>query len=375
MRITTRLDWTRMRNSLDHMAQASRFDAAISRRNQEREAHARTDARDQRSIEQRNLVRALRDQRSMEQRNLVRASRQTEASATSYVPFAQQITADKHSERAATPEPLAHAGTANSEPTREHGMAADAAELQHTAGAAFDIKRAAQGDAWAQINLARRHVRGVGVPQDQAKALVLFTQAAAQGDAIAQESLGKYYLTGNGVERDEVKAARLFRKAAKQGLAAGQHQLGRCFEQGAGVVQDEEEAVKLYAQAASQGFAAAQHALGICYADGIGVARDLEAAVRLYAQAAGQGCASGQLSLGICYMEHRRRARPRRCRAQPPPSRRPGQGHGAVLVRLPDRVRSGREARHGRGCAPVPRCRGEVRRWGAGEAGRLSREG
>ena len=49
----------------------------------------------------------------------------------------------------------------------------------------------------------------------------LYTQAAEQGNATAQNNLGTMYDLGLGVKQDKAKAVELYTKAAHQGLAVG----------------------------------------------------------------------------------------------------------------------------------------------------------
>jgi TPR repeat protein len=58
---------------------------------------------------------------------------------------------------------------------------------------------------------------GIGVTQDYAEALRLFTLAAEAGDADAQFSLGLMYETGVGVEANPEEALKWYGLAAAQG--------------------------------------------------------------------------------------------------------------------------------------------------------------
>ena len=63
-------------------------------------------------------------------------------------------------------------------------------------------RKAEQGDADAQFNLAVLYYYGDGVPQDYAKARQWWEQAAAQGHADAQYNLGQLYFFWHGVPQD-----------------------------------------------------------------------------------------------------------------------------------------------------------------------------
>ena len=60
-----------------------------------------------------------------------------------------------------------------------------------------EIRRLAeQGDADSQYSLARMHITGEGVREDDAEAMKWFRLAAAEGNARAQYSLGGMYDDG-----------------------------------------------------------------------------------------------------------------------------------------------------------------------------------
>ncbi|KAJ1616163.1 hypothetical protein T492DRAFT_896037 [Pavlovales sp. CCMP2436] len=100
LKVKAKHGWVSLLSSLRRNTQNARFDAEISRREEDKMLKEQAE---------------IRDKQSAEKSNLVRAARQTTAIATSYEPFAipeQQITtdtiserADTHSDRAATPEP------------------------------------------------------------------------------------------------------------------------------------------------------------------------------------------------------------------------------------------------------------------------------
>lgn len=94
---------------------------------------------------------------------------------------------------------------------------------------------AEQGDANAQALLGRMYEEGVGVKQDNVKAVKWYSRAAEQGIAEAQFNLGNMYVSGQGVKQDDVKALKWFRKAAEQGFAPAQFNLGVMYYNGRGV--------------------------------------------------------------------------------------------------------------------------------------------
>ena len=99
-------------------------------------------------------------------------------------------------------------------------------------------KRANQGDAEAQAELAFIYGQGQGVPQDYAMAIEWYQRAAAQGNAAAQNNLGVIYREGQGVPKDYTKAIEWYQRAAAQGNAEAQNNLGAMYFDGLGVPRD-----------------------------------------------------------------------------------------------------------------------------------------
>ena len=79
-----------------------------------------------------------------------------------------------------------------------------------------DQALAEQGDSKAQYNLGAMYMKGEGVPQDNAKAVVWYREAAAQGHALAQFMLGTMYADGKGVPQDDETAYIWFNLAASR---------------------------------------------------------------------------------------------------------------------------------------------------------------
>jgi S1-C subfamily serine protease len=79
-------------------------------------------------------------------------------------------------------------------------------------------RKAQQGEAAAQANLAALYQRGIGVPRDARQAVAWYEQAAAQGYVWAQWELGRAYAEGRDVVRDDVLAWAWANLAAAEGL-------------------------------------------------------------------------------------------------------------------------------------------------------------
>ena len=95
-------------------------------------------------------------------------------------------------------------------------------------------------------------VTAIGEGQfDQSFAIV--SRLAAQGVAMAQHFLGWHYHKGIGVEQDDSRAVQWWQKAARQGVAESQQGLGWAYANGCGVTEDHMEAYRWYARAVAGG--------------------------------------------------------------------------------------------------------------------------
>ena len=101
---------------------------------------------------------------------------------------------------------------------------------------------------------------------------------AEQGNATAQIILARIYYNGYSVPKDEAQAAKWYRLAAEGGNAAAQFLFGIKYDYGLDVLQDYAQAIKWYRLAAEQGNAAAQYRLGRIYVNGLGVSKDFTTA-------------------------------------------------------------------------------------------------
>ena len=153
----------------------------------------------------------------------------------------------------------------------------------------------------AQFTIGRMYERGLGVPQDYAKAVEAYRSAAEQGHAQAQSHLGDMYYHGRGAPQNYAKAVIWYQRAAESGDSSAQLDLGFMYERGLGVPQDYAKAVEAYRSAAEQGLARAQNNLGVMYHQGWGVQQDYTEAVEWYRRAAEQGDSFAQLNLGFMY--------------------------------------------------------------------------
>jgi len=164
------------------------------------------------------------------------------------------------------------------------------------------LKRAEQGDAAAQHEIAWAYNIGLVAAKDPSEAVKWWTAAAEQGYLASQYDLAWYYFFySEDEERDHEEAAKWFTKAAEQGYYAAQNDLGWCYYNAIGVEEDYGEAVKWYTKSAEQGYGEAQNNLGFCYYNGYGAEKDYEKAVKWWTAAAEQGHSLAQYRLAWRY--------------------------------------------------------------------------
>src|SRR5579872_716071 len=80
-------------------------------------------------------------------------------------------------------------------------------------------EQAFSGSAADIYKMGNRYAHGLGVPQDDKKAVEYYAESARRGYAKAQYALGYMYRTGRGVPRNYNAAAEWFEQAADQGNA------------------------------------------------------------------------------------------------------------------------------------------------------------
>jgi TPR repeat protein len=89
---------------------------------------------------------------------------------------------------------------------------------------------AEQGNAEAQVGLARLYLMGQGVTPDRETAIKWFKAAAAQGNADAEFFVGSNYLLP---QTDIAEGVRWLRLSAEQGNQDAQYLLGKAYVRGA----------------------------------------------------------------------------------------------------------------------------------------------
>lgn len=102
------------------------------------------------------------------------------------------------------------------------------------------------GDTLGMNTLGTMYGEGLGVPRNDADAVLWFRAAAEAGDGRGMNNLGVMYSNGLGVPRDDAEALRLYRAAAEAGVADGMINLGWVHDNGRGLAQDSQAAAAWY---------------------------------------------------------------------------------------------------------------------------------
>jgi enhanced entry protein EnhC len=162
---------------------------------------------------------------------------------------------------------------------------------------------ARQGDVFADYNLALMYEYGKGMPADDEKANILFTEAANKGFNPAMNQLATMYFDGIGQPRNEQQALFWYKKAAALGNGNSLYMLGLLAETGVASKLDFAQALNYYQQAANHGDEKAMLALARMYHYGLGVNKDPKVAANIYQKLADRQNAYAQYQLGTYYLE------------------------------------------------------------------------
>ncbi len=157
-------------------------------------------------------------------------------------------------------------------------------------------------DAAGQFKLGERYAAGIGVTQDNAKALYWIEKTAKAGYYPAVTQMGQIYAKGLlGIPVDYAEALQWFNQAANDNYAPAQTAIGTMYQGGAGVQQDNRIALDWYKKAAAQDYGPAESAIGMMYRQGRGVTQDEPSAQKWLLKAAEHGDAFGQIAIGNLY--------------------------------------------------------------------------
>ncbi len=155
----------------------------------------------------------------------------------------------------------------------------------------------AVADPASMVLLGELHAAGIGIPQNEERAIGWYRLAADRGDRNAIFALGMLHIEGRaGQTRDPALARPFFEKAAGLGHLAAAYNLGLLALGGHGGERDPALAARWFQQAADLGNADAQYAFAVLLKDGNGIAADLPRAASYMERAAKQARAKLCLS-------------------------------------------------------------------------------
>ncbi len=158
----------------------------------------------------------------------------------------------------------------------------------------------AVADPASMVLLAELHAAGIGIPQNEERALGWYRLAADRGDRNAIFALGMLHVEGRaGQTRDPALARPYFEKAAGLGHLAAAYNLGLLALAGQGGERDPALAARWFQQAADLGNADAQYAFAVLLKDGNGIAADLPRAAAYMERAARQDLLEAMIDFAV----------------------------------------------------------------------------
>ncbi len=159
------------------------------------------------------------------------------------------------------------------------------------------------GNATGCSNLGFMYDKGLGLGKNPKMAIQLYEQGCDQGSALGCSNLGTMYQTANGVSKSLSRARELYKKGCDGDNALACRNLGRLYDKGDGVSQDHRHAAGLYTKACNGGDGGGCTNLGILYENGTGVSRSYTTALSMYKKSCEKSRPLGCFYAGINLME------------------------------------------------------------------------
>lgn len=164
-------------------------------------------------------------------------------------------------------------------------------------------KAAKRGSTYAALMLSILYEEGRGVKQNYDKSVYWYEYAAKRHDLpMAEFRIAKRFLKGYGLPQSDERAYYWFHLAANRGFAPAQIEIADALLKGRGVVQDEGKAFDWYLLAAEQNHSYAQSMVGILLLEGRGIDQNIPEAIVWTQKAAYQGARQAQYQLGQLYL-------------------------------------------------------------------------
>ena len=164
---------------------------------------------------------------------------------------------------------------------------------------------AADGNPMAPMMLASIYERGLGTPQNFAKAAEYYQAVMDKSNGHVLYCQGMAYLLGRGAKQDVLLGVRYLKSAAEMGDMAGECELARCLLSGTGIKKNPYAAVKLLKKSVDLEYGPSCTLLGDCRRDGQGGKQDPAEAFALYQKATEVASKDREalLRLAACYRD------------------------------------------------------------------------
>ncbi|WP_026665326.1 tetratricopeptide repeat protein [Butyrivibrio sp. FC2001] len=161
------------------------------------------------------------------------------------------------------------------------------------------MKASRHDENWGYVELARIYMQkhdkatyNIIKANQKACAYGLYSKAANRGNECACRKLGSDYIRPTSPEKDKERRSCYIwnMKAAIHGSSDGYNMLAICYQERLGIdIRDYVKAFNLYKKSADMGNSHAMFNLGLCYEDGIGVPKDYNLAAKWYKKAHDNG--------------------------------------------------------------------------------------
>lgn len=135
--------------------------------------------------------------------------------------------------------------------------------------------------------MAKMYLQGLKVEVDCEKSSMFFKFTISYRSRKAYAYLGRQYFWGLGMREDERKAVELYLKGAEQQDPECLYEMGQCFQYGCGVDKNMERQFEYYMKAAKLGHIGGIWEAGYCLELGMGTEINIEQAAKHYMEAAG----------------------------------------------------------------------------------------
>ncbi|RKH44487.1 SEL1-like repeat protein, partial [Corallococcus sicarius] len=156
----------------------------------------------------------------------------------------------------------------------------------------------------ACFNRAGRHLKGDGLPKDEARAATLYELGCNGGDARSCAGLGLLKEEGRGVAKDEAGAAKLYQQACDRNVGEGCGRLALLYGEGRGVEKRQDQAALFFQRGCVHDDGLSCNNLGVLKLMGaFGLAQDVAGGMDLLVKACNAEVVSACLTLATEFQD------------------------------------------------------------------------